>query len=149
MFLARAVPPVHCLAEIAVRRRKRRERPRTCACGSVFEPAVASRARPKGLTMREAPPPPKAGRSFAQLFSSNTEKGRLQRIPGATPSSKSTFQFCRFPAPTLPYTPEEANLGELMQSWLRARMCIITSSRFQRQPEAHRTPRITRCFTQE
>ena len=65
----------------------------------------------------------------------------------ANPFPEVTDLFCRLPLSTLFYRPEASNLGDLMRLWVRPGVRIIFPSDFQGPSRAHRTPRITRCFT--
>ena len=65
----------------------------------------------------------------------------------ANPFPEVTDLFCRLPLPTLFYRPEASNLGDLMRLWVRPGVRIISPSDFQGPSRAHRTPRMTRCFT--
>ena len=65
----------------------------------------------------------------------------------ANPFPEVTDLFCRLPLSTLFYRPEAANLGDLMRLWVRPGVRIIFPSAFHGRSRAHRTPRMTRCFT--
>ena len=65
----------------------------------------------------------------------------------ANPFPEVTDLFCRLPLSTLFYRPEASNLGDLMRLWVRPGVRIIFPSDFQGLSRAHRTPRMTRCFT--
>ena len=65
----------------------------------------------------------------------------------ANPFPEVTDLFCRLPLSTLFYRPEAANLGDLMRLWVRPGVRINFPSAFHGRSRAHRTPRMTRCFT--
>ena len=75
--------------------------------------------------------------------------GQGPRYPAlrANPFPEVTDLFCRLPLSTLFYRPEAANLGDLMRLWVRPGVRINFPSAFHGRSRAHRTPRMTRCFT--
>ena len=74
-------------------------------------------------------------------------QGSLHPTLRANPFPEVTDLFCRLPLSTLFYRPEASNLGDLMRLWVRPGVRIISPSDFQGPSRAHRTPRMTRCFT--
>ena len=66
-----------------------------------------------------------ASSSFCSAQAS--EQGPLYPTLRANPFPKVTDLFCRLPLPTLLYTPEAANLGDLMRSLVRPGVRIMTS----------------------
>ena len=97
------------------------------------------------LAMHESTIHPRASSSFCSARAS--EQGPLYPTLRANPFPEVTDLFCRLPLSTLFYRPEAANLGDLMRLWVRPGVRIIFPSDFQGQSRAHRTPRMTRCFT--
>ena len=74
--------------------------------------------------------PPEASSSFnsAQI----SRQGFLHPILRANPFPKVTDLFCRLPLPTLFYKLEAANLGDLMQLWVRPGVWVHLSFSFSR-----------------
>ena len=89
--------------------------------------------------------PPGASSSLGSARSSM--QGSLYPTLRANPFPEVTDLFCRLPLSTLFYRPEASNLGDLMRLWVRPGVRIIFPSDFQGLSRAHRTPRMTRCFT--
>ena len=100
---------------------------------------------PAALAMHESTIHPKASSSFCSARAS--EQGPLYPTLRANPFPEVTDLFCRLPLSTLFYRPEASNLGDLMRLWVRPGVRIISPSDFQGPSRAHRTPRMTRCFT--
>ena len=75
------------------------------------------------------------------------EQGPRYPALRANPFPEVTDLFCRLPLSTLFYRPEAANLGDLMRLWVRPGVRINFPSAFHGRSRAHRTPRMTRCFT--
>ena len=100
---------------------------------------------PAILAMRESTIHPRASSSFCSARTS--KQGPLYPTLRANPFPEVTDLFCRLPLSTLFYRPEASNLGDLMRLWVRPGVRIIFPSDFQGPSRAHRTPRITRCFT--
>ena len=100
---------------------------------------------PAILAMRDSTIHQKASSSFCSARTS--EQGPLYPTLRANPFPEVTDLFCRLPLSTLFYRPEASNLGDLMRLWVRPGVRIIFPSDFQGPSRAHRTPRITRCFT--
>ena len=89
--------------------------------------------------------PPGASGSLGSARPSG--KGSLHPTLRANPFPEVTDLFCRLPLSTLFYRPEASNLGDLMRLWVRPGVRIISPSDFQGPSRAHRTPRMTECFT--
>ena len=92
---------------------------------------------------------PLSTRAASSSFCSarTSEQGPLYPTLRANPFPEVTDLFCRLPLPTFFYRPEAANLGDLMRLWVRPGVRINFPPAFHGRSRAHRTPRMTRCFT--
>ena len=100
---------------------------------------------PSVLAMRESTIHREA--SSSHCSARTLGQGPLYPALRANPFPEVTDLFCRLPLSTLFYRPEAANLGDLMRLWVRPGVRIIFPSAFHGRSRAHRTPRMTRCFT--